>query len=62
MQYLPLTPQDEKEMLARIGVSSFEGLLDKIIPKDLQYHGDIPIPKAVSESEVRTIRGSAGFP
>ena len=57
MQYLPLTPQDEKEMLARIGVSSFEELLDKIIPKDLQYHGDIPIPKAVSESEVRKILG-----
>jgi glycine dehydrogenase subunit 1 len=57
MQYLPLTPQDEKEMLARIGVSSFEELLDKIIPKDLQYHGSIPIPEAVSESEVRQILG-----
>jgi len=55
MQYLPLTPQDEKEMLARIGVSSYEELIDKIIPKDLQYHGDINIPKAVSESEVRRI-------
>jgi glycine dehydrogenase subunit 1 len=57
MQYLPLTPQDEKEMLVRIGVSSFEDLIDKIIPKDLQYHGDIPIPKSVSESEVRAILG-----
>jgi len=57
MQYLPLTPQDEKEMLARIGVSSFEELIDRIIPKDLQYHGDIPIPKAVSESEVRKVLG-----
>ncbi|UCG30917.1 MAG: aminomethyl-transferring glycine dehydrogenase subunit GcvPA [candidate division WOR-3 bacterium] len=58
MQYLPLTPQDEKEMLKRIGVSSFEELIDKIIPKDLQYHGDIPMPKSVSESEVRTILGN----
>jgi glycine dehydrogenase subunit 1 len=58
MQYLPLTPQDEKEMLARIGVSSFEELIDKIIPKDLQFQGDINIPKAVSESEVRRIVGN----
>ncbi|UCF70110.1 MAG: aminomethyl-transferring glycine dehydrogenase subunit GcvPA [candidate division WOR-3 bacterium] len=58
MQYLPLTPQDEKEMLARIGVSSYEELIDKIIPRDLQYHGDISIPKAASESEVRTILGN----
>ena len=57
MQYLPLTPQDEKEMLARIGVSSFEELIDKIIPKDLQYDGEISMPKAVSESEVRKILG-----
>jgi glycine dehydrogenase subunit 1 len=57
MQYLPLTPQDEKEMLARIGVSSFEELIDKIIPKDLQYNGEISMPKAVSESEVRKILG-----
>ena len=55
MHYLPLTPQDEKEMLARIGVSSFEELIDQIIPKDLQYHGEIPIPEAVSENEIRKI-------
>lgn len=55
MQYLPLTPQDEKEMLARIGVASFEELLDKVIPKDLQYHGDISMPAGVSESEIRKI-------
>ncbi|MBE0433840.1 aminomethyl-transferring glycine dehydrogenase subunit GcvPA [candidate division WOR-3 bacterium] len=55
MQYLPLTSQDEKEMLARIGVSSFEELLDKIVPKDLQYCGEIPMPGGVSESEVRRI-------
>jgi len=55
MHYLPLTPQDEKEMLAKIGVSSFEELIDQIIPKNLQYHGEIPIPEAVSENEVRKI-------
>ena len=58
MQYLPLTPQDEKEILARIGVSSFEELLDKIIPKDMQYQGDIDMPLGVSENEVRKILGN----
>lgn len=57
MHYLPLTPQDEKEMLARIGVSSFKELIDQIIPENLQYHGEITIPEAVSESEVRIILG-----
>ncbi len=57
MQYLPLTPQDEKEMLSRIGVSSFKELIDKIVPENLQYHGDIAIPEAVSENEVRKIIG-----
>ena len=58
MHYLPLTPQDEKEMLARIGVSSFKELIDQIIPQHLQYHGEIPIPAAVSENEVRRIVGA----
>ena len=57
MHYLPLTPQDEKEMLARIGVSSFEELIDQIVPEALQYHGEISIPGAVSENEVRRILG-----
>ena len=55
MHYLPLTSQDEKEMLARIGASSFKELIDQIIPGNLQYHGEIQIPNAVSESEVRKI-------
>jgi glycine dehydrogenase subunit 1 len=57
MHYLPLTPQDEKEMLARIGVSSFKELIDQIVPEVLQHHGEISIPEAVSESEVRRILG-----
>ena len=58
MQYLPLTSQDEKEMLARIGVASFDELIDRIIPKDLQCHGDIRLPDALSESEVRKVLGT----
>ena len=57
MQYLPLTPQDEKEMLARIGVASFDELLDRIVPKDLQHDGKIAMPAGVSEGEIRRIIG-----
>ena len=57
MHYLPLTPQDEKEILKRIGVSTFDELIDQIIPKNLQYSGEIAIPPAVSENEVRKILG-----
>ncbi len=55
MQYLPLTSQDEKEILAKLGVSSFQELLDQIIPKDLQYQGKCGLPSAVSEHEMRKI-------
>jgi glycine dehydrogenase subunit 1 len=55
MHYLPLTPQDEQEILKKLGVSSFQELLDAIIPKELQYHQKLQIPPAVSEHEIRTI-------
>lgn len=55
MHYLPLTPQDERQILARIGAASYQELIDKIIPRDLQYSGRIGIPGAVSEHEIRNI-------
>lgn len=55
MHYLPLTPQDEKEILNRLGVSSFQELIDQIIPKNLQYQGKCGLPDSVSENEVRKI-------
>ncbi len=55
MHYLPLTPQDEKDMLVKLGVSSFSELLDQIIPKDLQYSGKCGLPDAVSEYDVRKV-------
>lgn len=55
MHYLPLTAQDEKEILSKLGISSFDELLDKIIPKELQYQEIIGLPTAVSEHEVRKI-------
>jgi len=55
MQYLPLTPQDEGEMLQKIGVASFKDLIDQIVPADLQYSGSCGLPKALSEHEVRVL-------
>ena len=61
MHYLPLTPQDEKEILGRIGVTSFQELIDKIVPENVQYHGKCGLPDAVSENEIRKIlRSLAG--
>ncbi len=55
MHYIPLTPEDEKAMLEKIGVGSFEGLLDAIIPRDLRCSGPLGLPKPASEHEVRRI-------
>jgi glycine dehydrogenase subunit 1 len=55
MHYLPLTPQDEKDILAKLGVATFSELLDQIIPKDLQHNGTCGLPEAVSEYDVRKI-------
>lgn len=55
MHYLPLTSQDEKEILEKLGVSSFQELLDAIIPKNLQHHEKIKLPAAVCENEIRKI-------
>jgi glycine dehydrogenase subunit 1 len=55
MQYLPLTPQDEKEILKKIGVPSFEELINEIIPKNLQHQDACGLPDAMSEHEVRRL-------
>ncbi|MEO0106615.1 MAG: aminomethyl-transferring glycine dehydrogenase subunit GcvPA [candidate division WOR-3 bacterium] len=55
MHYLPLTPEDEKKILDRLGVGSFSELIDKIIPPEIQFKGKIGLPPAVSEIEVRKI-------
>lgn len=55
MHYLPLTSEDEKKILNRLGVSSFKELIDRIIPPEIQYKGKIDLPPPVSEIEVRKI-------
>jgi glycine dehydrogenase subunit 1 len=57
MQYLPLTPQDEEVILKKLGVASFQALIDQIIPSDLQHTGSCGLPSAVSEHEVRILLG-----
>ncbi len=55
MHYLSLTPQDEKEMLQKIGVNSFDELVKKIIPEELHCGSKIGLPEASSEQEIRKI-------
>ena len=55
MHYLPLTPEDEKKILNRLGVGSFSELIDRIIPPEIQFKGKAGLPPAVSELEVRKI-------
>lgn len=57
MQYLPLTPQDEEKILKKLGVASFQALIDQIVPTELQHTGSCGLPKAVSEHEVRALLG-----
>lgn len=55
MHYLPLTPQDEQKILKTLGVSSFAELIDKIIPQEIQFKGNIGLPSPVPEIEIRKI-------
>lgn len=53
MHYIPLTPQDEEKILKKLGVNSFQELIDQIVPNDLQYKGEIGLPPKSSEIEAR---------
>ncbi|EOR21682.1 glycine dehydrogenase subunit 1 [Niallia nealsonii AAU1] len=48
-RYLPMTVQDQKEMLEVIGVSSVEELFSDI-PEKVRFQGDYQIKPAKSES------------
>ncbi|TES92319.1 MAG: glycine dehydrogenase, partial [Candidatus Cloacimonadota bacterium] len=52
MPYIPNTDEDRKKMLERIGVSSFEELLDEI-PEELRLKGEYDLPEALSEYETK---------
>ena len=48
-RYLPMTAEDEKEMLAAIGVDSVEDLFADI-PRCVRYEGALPISPALDEA------------
>ena len=48
-RYLPMTDEDQKEMLQAIGVDSIEDLFSDI-PSDVRFKGDYDIKPAKSES------------
>jgi glycine dehydrogenase subunit 1 len=52
MVYIPNTEEDRKEMLKRIGVGSFQELLSEI-PEGLRIKGELALPEALSEYDVR---------
>jgi glycine dehydrogenase subunit 1 len=60
MRYLPLTPEDRSEMLARIGVADIDALFADIpVDKRLKKLPDLPLTKSEIETE-RTLGRMAG--
>ena len=57
MRYLPLTPEDRGEMLARIGVSEIDDLFADI-PADKLLKQPVPLPGHRSEMAVERILGA----
>ncbi len=51
MRYIPTTEEQKKEMLKKIGVPSFETLIESV-PQNLRLKDKLNIPKAMSESEL----------
>ena len=56
MRYLPLTPQDRSEMLARIGVADIDALFADI-PADKRLEALPELPLTKSEIEVERVLG-----
>jgi glycine dehydrogenase subunit 1 len=52
MRYIPNTEEQKEEMLKEIGVSSIEGLL-KDIPFSVRVKGNLNLPEALSEEELK---------
>ncbi len=59
MRYLPLTPREREQMLARIGVPSVDALFAEV-PAAARFDGLVDLPLAMGEIEVeRAISGMA---
>ena len=61
MQYkfFPHTEEDLKEMLAKSGVSSLDGLYAEV-PESIRFKGEYDLPEAKSELEIRQFFGKLG--
>ena len=61
MQYkfFPHTEEDLKEMLAKAGVSSLDGLYAEV-PESIRFKGEYDLPEAKSELEIRQFFGKLG--
>ena len=51
MSYISLSERDKKEMLAKIGISSIDGLF-QCIPDDLKVKQKLDVPEALTEPEL----------
>ena len=54
-QFIPMTGEDEKRILKRLGVSSFEEMIDQIIPERFRCKEGLNLPPPISELEVRKL-------
>ena len=64
MAYIPITPNDEKEMLKAIGVSKLDDLFADVPPSQLLKNG-LNLPKGLSEPELKrwfTLIGKNNLP
>lgn len=50
-RHIGINGSDEKTMLKKIGVSSLDELIDRIIPQDIRLKEPLRLPKALSEHE-----------
>jgi glycine cleavage system P protein (glycine dehydrogenase) subunit 1 len=57
MRFFPQGDEDVREMLAAVGVSSPSDLF-RSIPEPLRLHGDLDLPPAQSEIELRRLMGA----
>jgi glycine dehydrogenase subunit 1 len=51
MRYLPLTPDDRRDMLKTIGVSSVDALFDDV-PEVARLDGPVNLPRRATEMQV----------
>ena len=58
-KFFPHTEEDLKEMLAKAGVSSLDGLYAEV-PESIRFKGDYDLPEAMSELEIRQLFGALG--